>query len=146
MASTDCRIVIHAIFATKGRTPLIKEAWRTELWAYMGGTINGLGAKTIAVGGTADHAHVAAILGSTLAVEVLMRELKKSSSTWAKGHDRCFAWQRGYGAVSCRSEDIPSLIRYIDNQEEHHRHVTPYEEYLAFCAAGGIEVDMRFFE
>jgi putative transposase len=30
-------------------------------------------------------------------------------------------WQKGYGVVTIRKDEVPKVSRYIDNQEEHHR-------------------------
>ena len=33
-------------------------------------------------------------------------------------------WQEGYGILTLRKEELASVCRYIDNQEEHHRRGT----------------------
>jgi hypothetical protein len=32
-----------------------------------------------------------------------------------------FAWQKGYGAFSVSSSNVSTVIRYIDQQEAHHK-------------------------
>lgn len=59
---------------------------------------------------------------------------------WGSG----FGWQSGYGAFSVGHSNVESVIRYIANQEEHHRKVTFQEEYLAFLKKHEIEFDERY--
>jgi hypothetical protein len=55
-----------------------------------------------------------------------------------------FAWQSGYCALSVSKSNMQRIIRYIETQEEHHRHVTFAEEYLAFLRKAGIPYDERY--
>jgi hypothetical protein len=47
--------------------------------------------------------------------------IKSNSSKWMKGTQRTFAWQKGYGAFSVSSSNVSMVIRYIDQQEAHHK-------------------------
>lgn len=60
MASTYLALNVHIVFATKGRAPMIADAWRGDLHAYIGGTVRGLGAVAQIVGGVWDHVHILA--------------------------------------------------------------------------------------
>ena len=53
-------------------------------------------------------------------------------------------WQEGYGAFSCSYKDKDAIIRYIENQQQHHRTVTFREEFEAMLKATGIEYDPKF--
>ena len=55
-----------------------------------------------------------------------------------------FAWQEGYGAFSYSKSRVPDVIRYIQDQEKHHRKRTFIDEYKAFLKAFEIEYDERF--
>ena len=69
----------------------------------------------------------------TMAVSDQMRMLKATSSKWInknkfiKGE---FSWQEGYGAFSYARSQRDSVIKYIINQEAHHKKVTFRDEYL----------------
>jgi putative transposase len=39
---------------------------------------------------------------------------------------------------------LVDVIRYIENQEEHHKRVTFQDEYRAFLNAYGVEFDERY--
>ena len=73
--------------------------------------------------------------------------LKGGSSKWI--HDEfanlsTFGWQDGYGIFSVSKSQVPDVIRYIENQEEHHKKVSFQDEYRAFLNAYKIEFDERY--
>jgi hypothetical protein len=56
--------------------------------------------------------------------------LAMGSSKWMKRQGSPdFWWQAGYGAFSVAQSQVPTLKRYIDRQEEHHR-VHSYQDEL----------------
>lgn len=67
--------------------------------------------------------------------------IKSNSSKWANESGRRFAWQRGYGAFSVSASLVPSVIRYIQTQESHHRKMSYEEEFLALLKKHGLDFD-----
>ena len=55
-----------------------------------------------------------------------------------------FNWQSGYGAFSYSKSHVPRVVRYIQNQEEHHRKQTFLGEYVELLKEAGIEYDKRY--
>ena len=41
-----------------------------------------------------------------------------------------FSWQDGYGGFSYSRSQLDRVVKYIENQEKHHRRKTFREEYL----------------
>jgi putative transposase len=123
MAQSLSYLLIHVIFSTKDRLPLLKEEICPKLHAYLATVTRNAGCECYRVGGVADHIHLAILLSRTLAVAELVKELKISSSKWLKAQSPTlanFAWQSGYGVFSVGSSDLEVLKKYIDMQEEHH--------------------------
>ena len=61
-----------------------------------------------------------------------MQDIKGSSSKWInqKGIIRGkFKWQAGYGAFSYSHSQIDLVVKYIRNQEQHHKRKSFQEEY-----------------
>jgi hypothetical protein len=54
------------------------------------------------------------------------------------------SWQEKYGAFSASVSQLDSIIRYIENQEEHHRNVTFQKEFLALLKKYRVEFDERY--
>jgi putative transposase len=147
MAHTFAQLLTHVTFSTKDCKPHLDESLRRELFAYMGGIVRELGPTAIAINGTMDHLHMLVILPPNAALADIMRVLKTNSSRWVhqKWPDRkAFAWQTGYGAFSVSQSNREAVVRYIANQEEHHRTRTFQEEFLALLRKHGITFDERF--
>jgi REP element-mobilizing transposase RayT len=130
---THC--LMHCVFSTKNREPWLSPDVRARLWPYLGGIARQNDMKALAVGGVADHVHLLLSLPATLSTAKAMQLLKGNSSKWL--HEefpalRGVGWQEGYGAFSIGVSGIADTIRYIDNQEEHHRARTFREEFEGF--------------
>jgi hypothetical protein len=77
----------------------------------------------------------------------IVKEIKRTSSGWIKRawpKVAKFHWQGGYAAFSVSQSNLVEVIRYIENQEEHHKRVTFQDEYRAFLKAYGVEYDERY--
>jgi REP element-mobilizing transposase RayT len=146
VASTYTNLLVHIVFATKGRSPRIKAEWDKDLHAYIGGIIRRLGATPLAIGGVADHVHVLALLKATHNVADLVREVKKGSSDWANKKCRGFAWQIGYAALSVGRRERDAVVAYVLNQEEHHKRESSADELRRILDECGIVYDPRYFE
>jgi hypothetical protein len=55
-----------------------------------------------------------------------------------------FNWQEGFGAFSYSHAQIDQVVKYILNQEEHHKKKTFKEEYLETLRAFAVEYDERY--
>jgi REP element-mobilizing transposase RayT len=146
VASTYTNLLVHIVFATKGRQPTIKEEWIKDLHAYIGGIVRRLGATPIAVGGVADHVHILVLLKATQNVADLVREVKKGASDWANEKGKGFAWQVGYAALSVGRRERDAVVAYVHNQEEHHKRESSADELRRILEECGIEYDPRNFE
>ena len=148
MSQSPSKISLHVVFSTKNREDLIPPDLRDELYAYVAGACKKQGSHACRIGGTENHVHLACTLPRTLTVADLLEGLKRTSSSWIKQQDpqRCgeFAWQNGYGAFSVGQSQMQSLIRYIDNQLEHHRKEDFKAELLALLKKYEVEYDERY--
>jgi REP element-mobilizing transposase RayT len=84
------------------------------------------------VNGTADHIHILVGLRPDQSIASLVQDVKSVSTKWINQKGFCkypFSWQGGYGAFSYSKTDVQKVIRYIQNQEAHHRKETFLDEY-----------------
>ena len=140
-------LLIHVVFNTKGRAPILGATIRPALHAYLATVARNADCECYRVGGVADHVHLAVRFSRTITAADLVEQLKTASSKWLKmqAPDLAgFSWQRGYGAFSVEPANLDDLRRYIDQQEEHHRVHTFQEEYLAFLTKYGIQYEERY--
>ncbi len=132
---TFSQIYIQVVFAVKGRNSLIHSSWETELYKYITGTISNKGQKLLAINGMPDHIHILIGMKPNCCLSDLVREIKKSSNKFIaeKSFTKYpFSWQEGYGAFSYSHSALDHVIRYIQNQKEHHKTKLFKDEYKAF--------------
>ncbi len=133
MAHSGANILLHLIFSTKRRQPLIKNEIRQDLFAYLGGIIREMGGTALIINGMADHVHMLVRIRPAQSTAEIVRVVKANSCRWV--HEKwklSFAWQSGYGAFSVSESNVPAVSRYIADQEKHHEKKTFQEEYVAF--------------
>jgi REP element-mobilizing transposase RayT len=147
MSHTKSKILIHMVFATFERNPTIVGDFKPDLYAYMAGTVRGLGAFLHALGGVEDHCHLVFDLPPKLALADFANQLKSGTSRWARsnGH-RQFSWQRGYGAFSVNQSSLERAVQYVESQEAHHRKQTFRDELAEFLRVHGMEADAEFID
>jgi putative transposase len=145
MPQSLANVMIHTIFSTKNREPLIPEELAHQFYAYITGILANIESPTIQVGGMPDHLHVFRALGRTNSLSKVMEEMKRSSSKWMKKKGVSnFAWQSGYGAFSVSQSQRDTVVRYIRNQREHHHKLTFQEEYIRFLKKYKVRYDERY--
>jgi len=147
MAQSLSRVLLHVVFSTKGRRLYIPPDLGPELYAYLASVCRTMGCDAYRVGGEEEHVHIASSLARTIAVSDLVGELKRSSSAWLKARDdRCrdFRWRAGYGVFSVGQSELDNLIRYIENQKEHHATRSFEEEIIDLFDRNDIEYDERY--
>jgi len=147
MPQSLSKIIVHIIFSTKNREPLIADSVQTGLHAYMATVVRNKDGECYRAGGVSDHVHLAMRLPRTIAICKLVENLKTASSKWMKKQSPeliSFGWQHGYAALSVNPEGLPGLCKYIDQQAEHHRKVSFKDEYRKLMREYGIEFDERY--
>ena len=139
---TFSQIYIQIVFAVKGRQNLILPSWEDELYKYITGVIQNKGQKLIAINGMPDHIHILIGMKPICCLSDLVREVKKSTNSFIKEKNfvKCnFQWQEGFGAFSYSQSSLNNVIKYIDNQKEHHRKASFKEEYIDFLKKYEVE-------
>jgi len=148
MAQSLSRVWVHLIFSTKHRFPFLTDKTiKSDMHAYLAKVLRKQNCETLIVNGVEDHIHALFDLSRTNSIAMVVKEVKRVSSVWAQELSprlANFHWQAGYGAFSVSQSDLDEVIRYIENQEEHHKRVTFQDEYRAFLKAYGIEYDERY--
>ena len=147
MAQSFASVLLHLIYSTKNRAPVLTAEIEPELYAYQAAIFQEMGCPAVIINGTADHVHGLFRLSRTVAISELVEEVKKRSSKWLKTKGKAlagFQWQTGYGVFSIGESGLEAARIYITRQKEHHRHKTFQEEFLDFLAKYRIEYDERY--
>jgi REP element-mobilizing transposase RayT len=135
---------IHLVFSTKSRQRFINKSIQKRLWAYIAGICKNHQMLAFAVGGTEDHVHVLYRLPPIMTLVESVAVIKANSSKWIRPQLPKFAWQKGYGAFSVSSSKVSEGIRYINDQEAHHRKISFEQEFVTMLRKHGIEYDPEF--
>lgn len=146
MANTYTQIYMHIIFAVARREALIADEWMPALYAYLTGICRNLQHFVHAIGGTGDHIHLLVGMHPSESVATLVKELKGQSTRWVNNNymHGSFSWQAGYGAFSYSRSFLPAVKTYIQNQLEHHRHISFQDELADIFQKFGIEYNSNY--
>ncbi|MBA3704546.1 MAG: IS200/IS605 family transposase [Bacteroidetes bacterium] len=147
MSNTYSQIYIQVIFAVKGKQNLIAKQNREELHKYITGIVQNREQKMLSIFCMPDHTHLLIGLKPSISISDLVRDIKAGSSKfindkqWIQGK---FNWQEGFGAFSYSRSQLDTVIKYILQQEEHHKKLTFKEEYIDFLNKFAIEYDDKY--
>jgi putative transposase len=145
MTHTFTRQLLHIVFSTKERRPLLTAERRPRMFGYLRSVADDHGVTVPALNGVEDHVHLLIDLPPVLGTAEFMTKLKSNSSRWFRRqfHQPEFRWQRGYGAFSVRPSKLSEVQAYIDRQEEHHARTSFEDELRRIVQNHGLEFDER---
>ena len=131
------KIWIHFIWGTKKRyKSLGNREFRKRISKHlsMNSENQGIYMKVNYV--NSDHVHAVIDLPTNMTVEDAARLLKGELSSWINNNiEFKFNWATGYAAFSVSESNLDKVVKYIMNQEEHHRMKSFTEEYDTFLRA-----------
>ncbi len=147
MANTYTQLFIQIVFSPWGRASMILPKHKDELQMYATGIIQNCKHKLLAINVMPDHTHIFIGYNTSQLLPDLVRDIKAGTSKlindrrWIFGK---FEWQAGYGAFSYSRSEIDTVIKYIINQEEHHKKRSFKEEFLELLKRFEIDYDERY--
>ncbi|TAJ51595.1 MAG: IS200/IS605 family transposase [Chitinophagaceae bacterium] len=144
MADTYTQLYIHIVFAVKYRDAAISEEWDERLRQYITGIVQHNRHKLIAINNMPDHMHLFIGLNPVQSISVLIQQVKGDSSEWInkeKLTKQRFRWQEGYGAFSYARSQVDTVVKYIQNQQIHHKKKNFLVEYREMLDSFGIRYD-----
>jgi putative transposase len=147
MANTYTQIYIQSVFTVQNRISLIMPNWQDDLFKYITGIVQNNGHKLIAINGMPDHVHLFIGMKPNQSLSDLMQDVKGDSSKWI--HEKglikgTFEWQAGFGGFSYSISQIDAVVKYINNQKNHHKRKTFIQEYLEFLEKFKVPFDERY--
>jgi len=147
MPQSLAKILVHLVFSTKNREPILAEFVRAPLCAYASAVLRDLDSHVIAINAWHDHVHILFALSKNHSLSQVVMEVKRATSKWIKTQGKAFAkfhWQSGYGAFSIGQSGVEEVKTYIANQAEHHRVKSFEEEFRSFLKRYQVEFDERY--
>lgn len=145
--STYTQILYQIIFSTKHREKTLEKENREKLYRYIWGILKNKKCVLYKINGIEDHLHIATYVHPSISISSLVKDIKVSSSIWIK-KEKLFpnftAWQGGYGAFTYSVKEKEALIKYIENQEVHHKTKSFREEYINLLNKHNIKFDKKY--
>tara|TARA_R110002124_G_scaffold263913_2_gene430403 strand:- start:528 stop:968 length:441 start_codon:yes stop_codon:yes gene_type:complete len=133
---------VQVVIVVKFRKSLIHKSWKDELYKYITGIVTNKGQKLLRINGVENHVHILLNIKPNLALSDLVKDIKVNSTNWINDrgfNDAKFQWQEGFGAFTYSISQLDNVIKYIENQEEHHKKQSFKEEYILFLKNFEIE-------
>lgn len=147
MPQSLAKNLIHLVFSTKNRVPVLTDEVRGPLCAYAAAVLHDLDSQVLAINAWRDHVHFLFVLSKNRPLAQVVMEIKRATSKWIKTRGRGFTrfhWQAGYGAFSIGQSGIEEVQKYIASQAEHHRVKSFQEEFRSFLKKYEMEFDARY--
>lgn len=141
------QILYHLTFHTKNSEKVLHKSENEELFKYIWGVMKNKKCKLYRINGVEDHIHIVCDLHPTIALADLVKDIKVASSKWIK-EKRIYSnfsnWAESYGAftLSIREKDI--IVKYVMNQQEHHKTETFREEFIRLLKENGVAFDEKY--
>lgn len=124
-------INLHITWHTKNDEPVIKDHIENRLYHFLENrTRKEKDVFFQAIGGIEDHVHLAVSIPPTLTISEWIGQLKGASSFYINheiANRKLLDWQQGYGVVSFGTRDLKWVVRYVENQKQHHAKGTTHE-------------------
>jgi REP element-mobilizing transposase RayT len=125
------QLLYHIILTPYKREPVFRGENRIRLYKYISTVSKNLGCPIYAINGMNNHIHILVSIKHDILVSEYIKKIKVSSSIFIKeaGIFSYFKkWAVGYSIFSCSYSAKEKAIEYIQNQEEHHRRKSLYDE------------------
>ena len=147
MPNTYTQLYIQYVFAVKYRAAVLNTGWDEEMRKYITGILENNGHKMLAINNVDDHIHIFGGLNPKQSISDLMRTIKSDSSEWINKQGLTtpkFNWQEGYSAFSYHRNDVDRIVKYVKNQQEHHKTISFPDEYRAILNEFKVKFDDRY--
>ncbi len=125
------RLYYHITWGTKHRAPLITPQIEVRLHKAIAAKAIKMGAIVHAIGGIEDHVHLVASVPPKLSLSNFIGDVKGNSSHFVNHvlvPDFYFSWQSEYGVQSFGEKQLLFIVRYAQQQKEHHAQMSMIQQ------------------
>ena len=144
---TYTQILYQVVFSPKHRAPVLKKENRGDLFRYLYGILKNRKCHVLQINGVEDHIHLVFSLHPSVALADVVKEMKVASSKFIK-EENLFpgftGWQIGYSAFTYSIEAKDQLVKYVMNQEEHHKLKSYKQELIELLLEHEIEWEEKY--
>lgn len=145
--STFTQILYQIVYSTKAREAVLLKENLQKLWSYKAGVLREKKCQVYQIGGVEDHVHIITQLHPSVSLSDLIKDLKLASSEFINRSGifpEFKGWQSGYGAFTYSIDAKDNLVKYVLNQEEHHKKRTFKDELRQLLEQHKVDFDERY--
>lgn len=126
------RIWVHLVFSTKERQPFLSpKELREKIFQHIKENAKSKNIWLDSINGYKEHIHCLISLNKDQSISKVAQLIKGESSFWINKNihsQNKFIWQDDYWAVSLSESHIEAIKKYIQEQDDHHKHKSFAEE------------------
>ena len=141
--STYTQILYQIVFGSKNHIPFLTKENEDTLFAYIAGVLKNKSCHSYIVGGAINHMHIITHLHPSVAPASIVKDMKLASHKMILENRKLFSnfvgWQVGYSGFTYHISSKQNLIRYVENQHEHHKVFTFKEELIALLIEHSVD-------
>lgn len=141
------QILYHINFHTKNSKKVLHNSANDELFRYIWGILKNNNCKLYRINGVEDHIHIVCDLHPSVALASLIKDIKVSSSKFIKEkhlYPYFTHWAEGYGAFTLSINEKDRIVKYVMNQQEHHKTESSRDEFIRLLKENGVEFDEKY--
>ena len=141
------QVLYHLTFHTKRNEKVLHFSQNEQLFKYIWGVISNKKCKLYRINGVENHIHIVCDLHPSVALADFIKDIKVATSVWLKEkriYPNFKGWAEAYGAFTHSWWEKDKIIRYVINQQEHHKKVSYREEFIQLLKDHGIEYNEKY--
>jgi len=145
--STYTQIIYQIVFGTKYRNHSLTKKGRPDLFRYITVLLQNKKCHLYQINGVEDHIHIVLSLHPSVSLASLVKDIKVASTIFIKEHKLFkdfIGWQEGYGAFTYTIKEKHRLIKYVMNQETHHKIKSFKDEYMELLNEHGVHFNEAY--
>ena len=148
LSHTTWKCQYHIVFAPKYRRKAIYGNLRADIGAILRELCERKHVKIIEAHAMPDHIHMLIELHPSLSLSRFVQEVKTSSNKFLHTNKDKFphfeSWGKEYFASTYSYHDKEKIIRYIRNQQEHHKKVSLRDELITLLRESNVEYNEKY--
>ena len=133
------------VFGSKDHIPFMSTGNENMLFAYIAGFLRNKNCHSYIVGGACNHIHIITHLHPTIAPATIIKDIKLATHKMILKNGQLYShfpgWQVGYSGFTYHISSKTNLIRYVENQREHHKLFSFKEELILLLKEHSVDYE-----
>jgi REP element-mobilizing transposase RayT len=146
--STYTQILYQIVFGSFDYTPFLNSENENILFPYIAGILKNKSCHSYIIGGESNHVHIISHIHPTEAPAYLVKDIKLASHKMILKNSKLFShftgWQVGYSSFIYHISSKNKLIKYVENQREHHKIFSFKEELIRLLKEHSLNYDKDY--